>query len=400
MRLIVGGAGPGAPELFTQEFKAAAEAADMIITSRRLEPVMEGLNGNVSVMSVSETIDHIKAHSAEDATVMVAASGDTGFYSIASAISRSCPEGVLIDYICGVSSMQYFAARTQHSYEDMKLISLHGKAGSIVPYVCYNRHVFALTGGEVKAEDIVEELLYASMNDVTVWIGEDLSGDNERIVYGKPFELSELTFSDLAVVIVDNNDYVNPYQTLRDSDFIRGNTPMTKESVRSLAISQLEIRPDDVVWDIGAGTGAMTCAMALKAHESVVCAVEKDLTAIELINMNMLKLNIRNISLACGEAPSALDMFPAPDKVFIGGTSGNLRGIIERALAGNENAVIVVTAVTLETLSEAGKVMGELGLTAETVCANISAAQKLGKYNLMKAENPVYIIKGVRKIDQ
>ena len=102
----------------------------------------------------------------------------------------------------------------------------------------------------------------------------------------------------------------------------------------------------------------------------------------------------------CGEAPSALDMFPAPDKVFIGGTSGNLRGIIERALAGNENAVIVVTAVTLETLSEAGKVMGELGLTAETVCANISAAQKLGKYNLMKAENPVYIIKGVRKIDQ
>ena len=77
-----------------------------------------------------------------------------------------------------------------------------------------------------------------------------------------------------------------------------------------------------------------------------------------------------------------------------------MQQIVETTLSKNEKAVFVVTAVTLETLSETVRVFDSLNFTKEIFCANISAAQKLGKYNLMKAENPVYILKGARTVEE
>lgn len=65
----------------------------------------------------------------------------------------------------------------------------------------------------------------------------------------------------------------------------------------------------------------------------------------------------------------------------------------------NGRAVFVITAVTLETIAQSVSVCGELGLETEITCVNAAVAQKLGRYNLMKAENPVYIIKGAKKFE-
>lgn len=109
------------------------------------------------------------------------------------------------------------------------------------------------------------------------------------MVSGRPEELKGQVFGDLAVVIVENKHYVNRYKTLKDSDFVRGKSPMTKEAVRNLSVAALEIQPDDVVYDIGAGTGSVTCAMAYRACESMVCAVEKEDYAVELVRETWLR---------------------------------------------------------------------------------------------------------------
>ena len=394
MNVTVVGAGPGSPELFTGKMKKAVSEADLVLTSERLVHDMKLLNVNAKACGIKETLEYIDEKADSEERLCVVASGDTGFYSIASTIARQAGKGVTVERICGISSMQYFAAVTDHGYETMKLVSLHGRGSSIVPFVCYNKSVFALTGGALKASDIVRELADKEMDHVQVFIGENLTMESERIVQGKPSELAQLEFDDLAVMIVDNPEAADSNMVLRDEDFIRGKVPMTKETIRCIAAAELAIKPGDVVYDVGAGTGAMTCTMALAANESFVYALEKKAEAVELVHANMKNLGIYNIDLKSGSAPEAMEGFPPADKVFIGGSCGNLREIVERVLAANEAAVIVITAVTLETLSEAQVLFKSLELKTDIKCINISKAEKLGRYDLMKAENPIYILRG------
>lgn len=394
MKVIVAGAGPGAEDLYTKQMKEAVEKADLVLTARRLYEPLSALTDKVQVMGVSDTISYINSNIEEDMTVCVAASGDTGFYSIASTILKQVRPEALVEFVSGISSVSCFMAKLKMGYEEIKLVSLHGRDKSIVPYVCYNEKVFALTGGALRVQDIARQLLEAGLTEVTLYAGENLSLEEERIITGRPADLAEMTFDDLAVLVVENKNYVNRYKTLKDSDFIRGKSPMTKEFIRNLSVAALEIAPSDVVYDVGAGTGSVTCAMALKACESTVYAVEKEDYAIELVRENMAKTGIRNIVVKEALAPEGLSQFPPADKVFIGGTTGNLKAIISAVLERNREAVFVITAVTLETISRAIDVCKELALDTEITCAGISSAQKLGGYHLMKAENPVYIIKG------
>lgn len=396
MKVIVVGAGPGAPEFFTEKALHAIRSADLVLTSARLEEVLSGLSEHVKVLGVMDTVAYINDNRKKDETVCVAASGDTGFYSIAATISGRVDASVPVSVICGIGSLSYFASKTGLGYEDMKLVSLHGKDKSIVPYACYHEKVFTLSGGAVKADTIARQLFEAGLTDVTLYIGENLSLADERILQGKPADFKDMDFEDLCVVIIHNENYVNRYRTLKDTDFIRGKSPMTKEAVRNLSVAALEIEPSDVVYDIGAGTGSVTCAMAMKACESTVYAVEKNKDAVALVRENMEKTGARNIVIREALAPDGLSAFPPADKVFIGGSTGNLKEIMEAVLSANREAVFVITAVTLETISQAIEVLKSLEMETEITCASISTAQKLGNYNLMKAENPVYIIKGYK----
>ena len=45
---------------------------------------------------------------------------------------------------------------------------------------------------------------------------------------------------------------------MKDSLFIRGKVPMTKAEVRAVSVSKMELTPDAVVYDVGAGTGSAT----------------------------------------------------------------------------------------------------------------------------------------------
>lgn len=397
MKVIVAGAGPGAADLYTERTKSAIANADIVLTSARLTEGIDQLNDRVEVMGVMETVAYINNNKGRDIVVCVIASGDTGFYSIATTIQYRIDPDVELELISATGSLSYFAAKIKIGYEAMKLISLHGKESSIIPFVCYNETVFTLTGGSRKAHDLIQSLVKAGLGHVTVYVGEKLSMDGERILSGSALELSEEVFDDLTVMVVHNKNYVNKYATLKDDDFVRGESPMTKEAVRNLSVAALELSPSDVVYDIGAGTGSVTCAMALKANESTVYAMEKEPSAVALLKENMRKLGVLNIEIIQGIAPDGLDQFPPADKVFIGGSTGNLKDIVDVVLKRNPNAVFVVTAVTLETIAQTTELFTELDFDVEITCANISTAHKLGRYNLMKAENPVYIFKGVKK---
>ena len=96
-----------------------------------------------------------------------------------------------------------------------------------------------------------------------------------------------------------------------------------------------------------------------------------------------------------GLAPEALEGLPAPDRVFLGGTAGNMEAILRLALEKNPRVRFVVNAVTLETLSELLRSFSVLGIDdTDMVQVAATRTRRAGSYHLMDAQNPVWIVSG------
>lgn len=392
MKISIIGAGPGDISFLTEHARKRLTNAELIITTKRLAKDFEKINKSVITKEISEIADFVNHYTGVAKRICILVSGDVGFYSISKKLRYELKEH-RPELINSISSLQFFTSRLGVNYDDIKTVSVHGRFLKVVPFVCYNKKVFVLTGGAYKAHDVVNELLEYGLSDVMVSIGENLSYPNERIVTNTAEKLKGMLFENLAVMLIRNSESVNPYELIQDKDFLRNKTPMTKQEVRTLSISSLNICPGDYIADIGAGTGSVSIELARKAHEGMVFAVEKKAEALEILQKNILKHKAFNIKTVEAEAPNNLEL-PTLDKAFIGGSSKNLEGIILFLLANNKNIKITVTAVTLETLTEAMEIFKKYKLEARVSQINVSNAEEISGYHLMKSQNPVYIISG------
>lgn len=392
-KLYIIGAGTGSEEFLTQKGLQLIKSCDVVYSScKRLYQQFSILRQNIIECPVSQLQQEIEA--CESTLIGVLVSGDTGFFSITKTLVEKLSDCCEIDVVCGISSLQYFCSKIGVSYENMKIVSLHGRENSILGAVSYNQWVFVLTGGSNKANVVCNNLVGNGLGEVRVIAGENLSMQSEHIIRGSAKELSEYAFDDLTVLLIQNENFVNPYLPLHDGDFIRGELPMTKEEVRHVTLSKLSVEPCDVVYDIGSGTGSVAIEMGRKAYEGSVYAIEQKKEGVELINQNRQKLAGYNVSVIHGKAPEAFMNLPAPDKAFIGGSSGNMNDIVDLLLQKNPNIKLVSNAITLETLNEAVNAFEKHGLKTDIVCLNVSTSKKVGGYHMMNANNPVYIISG------
>ena len=201
------------------------------------------------------------------------------------------------------------------------------------------------------------------------------------------------TFDGLCVALIENPDFQKEIRgCIPDEEFLRGSAPMTKSEVRGLSVEKLRLQEDSVAWDVGAGTGSVTVEMALRAFEGQVWAVEKKPEAAALIEENCRKFGTPNVHVVEGTAPEALEDLPAPTHVFIGGSSGNLKEILALVLGKNPKVRVVLNAITLETVGEANACLKELPFeNVEITQIQVSKSKKVGPYQMMMGQNPVYI---------
>jgi len=188
-----------------------------------------------------------------------------------------------------------------------------------------------------------------------------------------------------------------PYVTpgIPDELFERAEgVPMTKAEVRAVALSKLRLRRGGVLVDVGCGTGSMSVEAALIMGEgSRVYAVDYDEEALMLTRRNAEKFGVADrVVLVRGKAPEALAEVPKADRYFIGGGGLELPATIKAAVERMEKGVIVADVVTLESLKAAVEALGELGLEYEVTQIFVARGQRRGRYTVMTALNPVYII--------
>ena len=186
-----------------------------------------------------------------------------------------------------------------------------------------------------------------------------------------------------------------PYITpgLPDEMFIRGNVPMTKEEVRALTIAKARLAHGQTVWDIGAGTGSLSVEAAIQVADSKVYAIERLAEGIDLIKQNRDNFSLTNLEIIHGKAPEALNGLPDPDRVFIGGSGGQLKDILEllsdRLKPGGR---IIINAVTLETPGRAVDILIRLNYKPDISQIFVARALSISNMHLMQGLNPVYII--------
>lgn len=184
-----------------------------------------------------------------------------------------------------------------------------------------------------------------------------------------------------------------------DSEFIRGDVPMTKQEVRVLSLSKLQLAHGDRVLDIGAGTGSVSVEIARLLPQSPVFAVEHKAKAVELIQQNAAKFCTPNIQVILGNAPQALASLTNINKVFIGGSGGNLSEILDWIVSRHtvSGSRVVINAVTLDTLVVARRCLVSPAFdTPEIIQVAVNRIEKIGNSDMFRPESPVFIITTTR----
>ena len=391
------GIGMGTADTLTQEGKQALECADLLIGAARMvehirKPGQEVWTG----YKPEEICAYIAAHP-EHKNVAIALSGDVGFYSgakkLLETLHRELPM-VQKKVYCGISSMIYFCAKLETPWEDVHPVSLHGRECNLPGLLRIYGKIFAIVGTTDGIAKLCQKLQRYGMGDVRVEVGERLSYPEEKITRGYAWQLTELETDSLSVVLFtrEGKEAIVTHG-IPDEAFIRGKVPMTKEEVRGISLSKLQLTRNSIVYDVGAGTGSVSVEMAMQAVEGRVYAIEKKPEAVELLYKNKEKFAADNLEIVEGLAPEACVDLPVPTHAFIGGSSGNMKDILKLLLSKNPRIRVVINCIALESVGEAMNCLNVLPFEQVNIAqVQVAKGKKAGSYHLMMGQNPVYVI--------
>lgn len=409
-KIILSGIGMGNTDGMTREAYHAFEEAEVIFGAERMLENLPGKGIKVPYYRADDIISYLIEHP-QYTKVAAAFSGDSGFYSGAQSMKKALEEanekGILkseTTILPGISSVSALAARLGVSWNDAVLASIHGRRANVVNLVRKNIKVFLLLSGKNDFEMLVNKFREAGINNVKISAGYRLSYPDEKLFTfyldefeTKLFDLQEGVYT----CLIENEDCEEQILTpgMDDEIFSRTKVPMTKNEVRVLSISRLELTKKAVVYDVGSGTGSVSAECARLSPDIFVFAIEQKEEAANLTKENAVRLGLSDqIMVINKKAPEGFEELPTPTHVFIGGSSGALSDIlsaIQKKLIVKENTKgvrVVINAVSLETIAQITKLIQMYPVKhVQLTQIQASRAHKLGSYNLMQAQNPVLI---------
>lgn len=400
-KIIVAGIGPGDRGYILPAVDKSIEECDVVIGGRRNLEAFGQIDREKLIIgnNLEDICQYIQTYAGVKA-ITVLATGDPGIFSIMEYLKGKL-EGIEMTVIPGISSFQYLCSKLKLSWDDVRIVSLHGRDEEDLTYIVReNRKVIVFTGGTTSPGTVCKNFIKDKLTNLKITVGENLSYSNEKIVNGTPEEISEMVFGSLSVMLVQNEEKDKDkglwnYATagIPDELFLRGEVPMTKQEIRAVTISKLQLDKRSIVYDIGAGTGSISIECGLICSKGKIYAIEREKDALELIKANVQKFSVKNVQIVEGEAPSVLETLPLPDRVFIGGSGGKMEKLLELIRRYQQPVKVVINAVAIETAYEAIRCLEEKGFdNVDIVNLSVSRGRTAGGKHLMQALNPIYII--------
>lgn len=354
--------------------------------------------------NLKEVVQHIKEGRNKKITIL--ASGDPGFFGIADYLIKNLGKDN-IEIIPNISSMQWAFAKIKETWHDAEIVSSHGRGiENIIEAARHNNKIGIFTSSGDEPKKIAEALIKNNLNNFIAYICEDIGSTDERIESYPLDKVVSMSFSPLNIMILTKvsqggikdegiNSRIEGLFGLPDESFIHSAGLITKEEIRAISLAKMRISENSVVWDIGACSGSVTIEAGRIARSGRVYAIEKKHERIEQIKENIKNFSMKNIEVIEGEAPDCLKGLPEPDAVFIGGSSGRLKAILEMCSKSMKNrGCVIINAITLDTIKTATDSLKWLNMPFEIVSVNIAKSKGISDSIFFEAQNPVYIISG------
>jgi precorrin-6Y C5,15-methyltransferase (decarboxylating) len=397
---VIGIGDDGCCSLSSVAIQAIASAQYLVGGERQLAFFPEFAGTKIVIKgAIAPLLSRVRDLSSEN-NVCILASGDPLFYGIGSSLIREVgPEHVAV--IPHPSSLQLACARAGWDWNDLPVISLHGRPRTGFLTTLRQEHRAAvLTDPENTPQHLAQWMLDHNQSEWEACVCENLAGTDERVRW---FSMSDLATCEdvgrLNVLLLRRTSEqwktppVIPYQ--HENAFAK-RVPkkglITKREVRVLSLAAMGLRRNSVVWDIGAGSGSVGIEAAMLAPQGHVYAIEVDPESAQFCRENLIAHAIDNVTVVEGRAPEALAQLEAPDAVFVGGSKGTMREILDvclnRLTVGGK---LVVNAITLDNVTETYQHFRERGLTPEITLLQASRGEPLAHYMRYEAMNPIHI---------
>nr|WP_320015537.1 precorrin-6y C5,15-methyltransferase (decarboxylating) subunit CbiE [uncultured Desulfobacter sp.] len=391
------GMGLGPSDLTASHLELIDRAAVLVGGKRHLSYFGEIRAVKKEISSpVSGVLDFIEENMT-GGLVVVLASGDPLFFGIGKTlIARLGPDKVFI--YPNVTSMAAAFARLKLPWQDAAWVSLHGRDNmSVLAKAMDDRDLLCVLTDPKNDPWAVKKQVDTHDYAWQMWVLENLGAPEEKISTMDEHTDVDTVFAQPNVVVLQKGELAAPSGPLRlgipDNWFVHEKGLITKTPVRVLSLASLELAPDNILWDLGAGSGSVGIEATLFLPDGFVYAVEKNQRRVAQIKANVERFKVKNLSVILAQLPHGLANLPRPDRVFIGGSGKNLGQVLDVvATVLNPLGRIVVNTVLMETLHLAVSVLEEKGFGVSLTQAQISKSRSMPWGRRMEALNPVWII--------
>ena len=414
---LIGVLDNGVEGLSAQALRHVQEADVVIGGQRTLALFAAQLRPHAQTHDLGARLTHVpgwieQARAAGHKTVVLA-TGDPLCHGIGKYLSDKLGRDTLA-VLPNVSTLQLAAARLCLPWQDAAICSVHSKdAGEWTLGAGPGHGMYALLQALGRHHLIG---LFTSPENTPARVARMLQSEGldahwRMAVVEKILQADERVLPDLSIAQAAQQDFADPtivllWRTaphrpevqfgLADESYLQRKPEkglITKREVRAVSLARLQLRADSIVWDIGAGSGAVGLEAARLCPDGHVYAVEKNTEDAAIAGQNRERLHVTNYSLTHAKAPQGLETWPDPDAIFIGGSGGELQELVRLCLQRlRPDGWLVMNFVTLENQADALTALKACGAIWDVTQIQAARSQPILHMHRLAAENPVWVV--------
>ena len=323
--------------------------------------------------------------------ILYVVTGSPLFYSAGILIAKKLPHDQ-VKIINNISSKTYLLEKLFISETEVESISLHGRKRINLSKFLTNTYTFILC--DIFTIDRVKEATkYLNPNDIEVTIGYKLGYEDEVIEQVNLFDFSTKAFNQTFPFVLLIKRCFTPKSVMSlDSEFETERGMITKQYKRHLSLQNLDLEPNMILWDVGAGSGS--CAIeAYKRYRIKTVLFEKQEQRNEFIKKNLTTHHVCDTELFEGDAETLFEsVTEEPNRIFVGGGGAKVIARLPYLYKRLSNdGVMLINAITLKNLTQMISVLNEAKIEYKVISLSLTTYK--GKLDLIEPERQLFQIK-------
>jgi precorrin-6B C5,15-methyltransferase / cobalt-precorrin-6B C5,C15-methyltransferase len=352
MWLTIIGIGEDGWDGLSTKARHAVHSAENIIGSKRTLAMLPELNAKPMEwpQPFSRVIEQVKPLSGRP-TVMLA-TGNPMNFGAARKILEFVPKAE-VEIIPHLSAFSLAAARMGWSLPDCDCFTIHGRpAANLETFIQPDAKLLVLTEDETSIAEACRRLLARGFERSEITVLENMGGDSERVTSFAASAQPQAEWSPLNCLAI--HCVAGPRAKIWSrvaglpDDVFQHDGKITKREVRAATLAALAPAPDQILWDVGAGSGSIGIEWMRSTRGCEALAIEPLEDRRAMIASNADQLGTPRLKIVAGDAPAAYEGLPRPHAVFIGGglsDHGTFEGAWEALRSGGN---LVANTVTIE----------------------------------------------------